>query len=116
MTTANQVRDDEVIQVKTASVDAEQPLNPDSGMGPSDGASIWALIRYHIVMMLASMYMTMVLCSWEVESPESSTLQNFGINKWSMVVKLVSQWVAVALYLWTLVAPKVLVGRKFDFS
>ena len=99
-----------------------------------DSASIWALVRYHIVMMLASMYMTMVLCSWEVDSPErcvacafgllltcvclcgSNTLQNFGINKWSMVVKLVSQWVAVALYFWTLFAPMLLTGRKFEFA
>ena len=97
-----------------------------------DSASIWALVRYHIVMMLASMYMTMVLCSWEVDSPErclacafgllltcvcgSNTLQNFGINKWSMIVKLVSQWVAVGLYFWTLFAPMLLTGRKFEFA
>jgi hypothetical protein len=67
-------------------------------------------------MMLASMYMTMVLCSWEVDSPTSSTLQNFGINTWSMVVKLVSQWAAVVLYFWTLIAPKIMSGRNFDFG
>jgi len=117
MSTANQISDDSIVQIKT--VDAEQPLNREDRYASDehmDSASIWALVRYHIVMMLASMYMTMVLCSWEVDSPESNTLQNFGINKWSMVVKLVSQWVAVALYFWTLFAPMLLTGRKFEFA
>ena len=38
------------------------------------------------------------------------------MNKWSMVVKLVSQWAAVVLYIWTLVAPKVFSDRNFDFG
>jgi len=115
MSTANQFSDDQIVQIRTV----EQPLNADDKYASDadmDGASIWALMRYHIVMMLASMYMTMVLCSWQVDSPESNTLENFGINKWSMIVKLVSQWVAVALYFWTLIAPMVLTGRKFDFQ
>jgi len=118
MTTANQIRDEEVVQVKTQTVrsgDIEQPLT-SSDENSADGASIWSLMRYHIVMMLASMYMTMVLCSWEIDSPDTSTLQNFGINNWSMIVKLVSQWVAVVLYIWTLIAPKAFPNRKFEFA
>ena len=60
------MRDDQVVQVKTQVVDAEQPLNENQPEYKDDGASIWALIRYHFVMLLASMYMTMTLCSWEV--------------------------------------------------
>eukprot|EP00658_Telonema_sp_P-2_P000678 TRINITY_DN10249_c0_g1_i14.p1 TRINITY_DN10249_c0_g1~~TRINITY_DN10249_c0_g1_i14.p1 ORF type:complete len:264 (+),score=83.06 TRINITY_DN10249_c0_g1_i14:146-937(+) len=118
MSTANQFRDDQVVQVKTVTTnsDVEQPLNPEIDMGPADAASIWALVRYHLVMLLASMYMTMILCSWEVDSPSTETLENFGINKWSMIVKLVSQWAAVVLYFWSLIAPKVLAGRNFEFG
>jgi len=120
MSTAEQVRDDQVVQVKTQVVDAEQPLNEDQPQYKDDGDTIWALIRYHLVMMLASMYMTMTLCSWDVvlvgNADRSTSLKNFGVNKWSMVVKLVSQWVAVVLYIWSLVAPKIFSDRNFDFG
>lgn len=108
-----------MLQVRTS--DAEDPLNAEERR-PSVvdeqqiGQEIWALMRYHVVMLLASMYMTMILCSWEVDSPANATLESFGVNTWSMVVKLVSQWAAVILYFWTLVAPKVLTGRKFEFG
>eukprot|EP00656_Telonema_subtile_P033393 TRINITY_DN3699_c0_g1_i3.p1 TRINITY_DN3699_c0_g1~~TRINITY_DN3699_c0_g1_i3.p1 ORF type:complete len:186 (-),score=33.84 TRINITY_DN3699_c0_g1_i3:141-698(-) len=116
MTTANQIKDDDIVQMKTQAYDAEQPLTKDRKDDVVDNTSVWALVRYHVVMMLASMYMTMVLCSWEIDSPDTTTLQNFGINKWSMVVKLVSQWVAVVLYIWTLVAPRLFPDRNFTFA
>jgi len=107
--TALQVSDDII-------VDAEQPLHRDDSDKHMEIGSAWPLVRYHFVMMFVSMYMTMILCSWEVDSPQSDALENFGINKWSMTVKLVSQWVGVALYICNLYSPKLLYLWKYIFT
>uniref|UniRef100_A0A672FHS6 Serine incorporator 1 n=1 Tax=Salarias fasciatus TaxID=181472 RepID=A0A672FHS6_SALFA len=66
---------------------------------------------FHFMLFLASLYIMMTLTNWY--SPDSS--YEVMTSKWPSVwVKICSSWICIALYVWTLVAPLVLVNRDFD--
>uniref|UniRef100_A0A8C5EN75 Serine incorporator 1 n=1 Tax=Gouania willdenowi TaxID=441366 RepID=A0A8C5EN75_GOUWI len=66
---------------------------------------------FHFMLFLASLYIMMTLTNWY--SPDSS--YEVMTSKWPSVwVKISSSWICIALYMWTLVAPLVLVNRDFD--
>ncbi len=44
----------------------------------------------------------------------SSDMKSLNANMGSVWVKMVSSWLSVLLYVWTLVAPAVLTGREFN--
>jgi len=73
--------------------------------------NIWV---FHLVMMTASMYMAMLLTDWGANKDAHGN-ENGGIGVATMWVKIVSQWLTIALYIWTLVAPRVL-GDYRDFD
>jgi len=75
-----------------------------------DGVSYsWSF--FHFMFALASLYVMMTLTNWYRPDGESKDLQQ---NDGSMWVKIVSSWVCIALYTWTLVAPMVLPDRDFS--
>ncbi|KAF1330410.1 Serine incorporator, partial [Globisporangium splendens] len=65
--------------------------------------------QFHALMFLASFYMAMVITNWG----SSNGLASEGDEFVTMWVKIGSQWVAIALFLWTLIAPSVLPDRDF---
>mmetsp|Transcript_10128 Transcript_10128/g.18617 ORF Transcript_10128/g.18617 Transcript_10128/m.18617 type:complete len:464 (+) Transcript_10128:223-1614(+) len=69
---------------------------------------------FHFTMVLASMYLAMIATNWGAESGAHGN-DNGQIGLASAWVKILSQWMVVLLYIWTLVAPRVLAGREFDF-
>jgi len=82
---------------------------------------ILPLVTYHVVMLLASMFMVMTIVNWDVnKKAESAKLENFGTGETVMWSKTLSQWLVIVLYLWTIVAPRCIqmcgVEREFDFS
>lgn len=64
---------------------------------------------FHLMFLLASLYVMMTLTHWY--SPSEGML---SANKPSLWVKIVSSWLCVILYVWTLVAPLVLHDRDFS--
>ncbi|XP_022762001.1 serine incorporator 3-like isoform X2 [Durio zibethinus] len=65
---------------------------------------------FHLIFALASMYSAMLLSGW-TSSSESSDLVDVG---WTSVwVRICTEWVTAAFYVWTLVAPLILPGREF---
>jgi len=72
-------------------------------------------LRFHIVMAVASMYVAMLITNWGVETASSS--QSYDLGDVSVWVKIVSQWVLVLLYFWTLVqhrlGPLLCPGREW---
>ena len=61
--------------------------------------------------MLASAYIAMIFTTWNLEGLSGQqTAEKGWISVW---VKMVSQWVCVLLYCWSLIAPKVLKDRDF---
>lgn len=70
---------------------------------------------FHLIMMTASMYMAMLLTNWgagEVLDSGEEYATNYGNT--SMWVKIVSEWLTLLLYVWTLLAPRLMAGRDFS--
>lgn len=66
---------------------------------------------FHIMFGLASLYVMMTLTNWY---QPSSTIEDFSSNLAAVWIKIVSSWICLALYTWTLVAPAILVDRDFS--
>ncbi|XP_008193930.1 probable serine incorporator isoform X3 [Tribolium castaneum] len=64
---------------------------------------------FHIMFALATLYVMMTLTNWY--KPNSSLSK---ANSASMWIKMISSWLCVILYGWTLVAPIVLRDREFN--
>ncbi|KAL6191106.1 hypothetical protein ACLB2K_037498 [Fragaria x ananassa] len=65
---------------------------------------------FHLIFALASMYSAMLLSGW-TNSAESSDLIDVG---WTSVwVRICTEWVTAALYVWSLVAPLLFPDREF---
>ena len=86
---------------------------------------------FHLIMMTAAMYMCMVVTNWGVQETfiyDSDTLgalnatgnatnvrvADHRAGETAMWVKVVSEWVTLVLFAWTLIAPAILKGRQFS--
>lgn len=97
----------------------EKKVEPKAEWGGTE--LIKPLMAYHFVMVLCSMYMVMTIVNWDTDlTSKNSTLENFGTGSTVVWVKIVAQWLAIVLYIWTLIAPKCMaacgVERDFDFA
>lgn len=66
---------------------------------------------FHVMFAFATLYVMMTLTNWY--SPRSS-LEDLNKNAASMWVKMLSSWVCLGLYLWSLIAPLILTDREFN--
>merc|ERR1712107_829282 len=65
----------------------------------------WSL--FHVMFALATLYVMMTLTNWY--SPSNTTdITSFNNNSAAMWVKIISSWLAAAIYLWSMIAPPVL--------
>ncbi|XP_049887246.1 probable serine incorporator isoform X3 [Pectinophora gossypiella] len=64
---------------------------------------------FHVVFALATLYIMMTLTNWY--NPSSQLSKE---NMASMWIKIVSSWICVGLYMWTLIAPALLPDRDFN--
>ncbi|XP_069702292.1 probable serine incorporator isoform X2 [Periplaneta americana] len=106
---------------------SEHVLVKDNGAGDggesgrtSDDAKVWdneeesvaySWSFFHVMFGLATLYVMMTLTNWY--SPNSS-LKLLNANAASMWVKIISSWMCLILYTWTLVAPILLPNREFN--
>lgn len=67
---------------------------------------------FHFMFALATLYVMMTLTNWY--SPNSS-LETLNANAASMWVKIISSWICLGIYVWTLIAPIVLPDRDFSY-
>jgi len=101
---------------------------PGSAGGAQPDSRLWF---FHIVMAAGALYMAMLLTNWGTGSlpsvvngtgtgslaPSGSGTAVYVSNstgKAQMWVKIASQWVAIALYSWTVVAPRCFPDRDFN--
>lgn len=100
---------------------------PGSAGGVQPDSRLWF---FHVIMAAGSLYMAMLLTDWGTGSatnvfpnststttPSGSGTANYVSNstgKTQMWVKITSQWFAIGLYTWTLVAKRCLPDRDFD--
>lgn len=66
---------------------------------------------FHIMFALATLYIMMTLTNW---FHPNSSLETLNANTASMWVKMISAWICIFLYGWTLVAPMVFPNREFS--
>ncbi|XP_008547378.1 probable serine incorporator isoform X2 [Microplitis demolitor] len=66
---------------------------------------------FHLMFALATLYVMMTLTNWY---KPNSTLATLNSNPASMWVKIISSWMCLGLYLWSLLAPAVLRDRDFS--
>jgi len=68
---------------------------------------------FHTTFLLASMYVAMLMCNWTFAAESGFALDKSWISVW---IKIASQWLAAALYIWTLLAPYLFPDRDFGYS
>eukprot|EP00518_Triparma_eleuthera_P000214 CAMPEP_0182459936 /NCGR_PEP_ID=MMETSP1319-20130603/4924_1 /TAXON_ID=172717 /ORGANISM="Bolidomonas pacifica, Strain RCC208" /LENGTH=433 /DNA_ID=CAMNT_0024658955 /DNA_START=389 /DNA_END=1690 /DNA_ORIENTATION=+ len=78
--------------------------------GDFDNGQAWKL---NIVLCLLSMWYPMVLTSWGSIN-EGGTSANKSVGEVAMWMIIAAQWVAMALYIWTIVAPRLFPDRDFS--
>ncbi|MFH4978204.1 hypothetical protein AB6A40_004913 [Gnathostoma spinigerum] len=66
---------------------------------------------FHLVFALASLYVMMTLTSWY--KPDND-LTHLNSNMAAVWVKIVSSWVCLGIYVWTLAAPAIFPDREFS--
>lgn len=79
-----------------------------------EGSEIWKL---NIVMALISCWIAMTLTGWgivEELDAEHMNIANPTASRVNMAIIGVSQWLAILLYIWTLVAPRLFPDRDFS--
>ncbi|BFF99690.1 serine incorporator 1 [Drosophila madeirensis] len=87
----------------------------DAGGKPSTDNEVegvtysWSM--FHIVFVCASLYVMMTLTNWY---KPNSDIELFNGNEASMWVKIISSWLGVFIYGWSLAAPIILSNRDFS--
>lgn len=94
---------------------ADPVVETDDGEEESEDAAqdiARRLRMFHCIMATAAMYMAMLITNWGFAQGEAHN-QAYDVSEASMWIKIVSQWLTMILYTWTLVAP-LLLDRDFD--
>lgn len=72
---------------------------------------------FHFIFVLATMYVAMLLTHWNIvtrsghESDDHATPVKIGHSTATMWMRIISSWVCMAIYAWTLIAPVVFPDR-----
>lgn len=72
-----------------------------------------ATIFFQLLLVLASIYYSMLLTNWGNPTIFESTSTFFSANGTSFWIKLVAQWLSTALYLFSMFAPMIFPDREF---
>lgn len=75
-----------------------------------DQAVPYCYAQFYTVFALASMYIAMLMTGWGETGQERDRVDVGWVSVW---VKITTQWVAAALYCWTLMAPALFPDRVF---
>lgn len=73
----------------------------------------WEWVKWHFMMAIASMYIAMMVTNWgslKESDPLGAVYRSSLFGFW---VRVATSWCTFILYIWTLVAPRICVGREF---
>ncbi|KAJ3323952.1 hypothetical protein HDV06_000928 [Boothiomyces sp. JEL0866] len=89
----------------------------DNSKYPQDDEQDGVLYNYsffHFVFLIAAMYLAMLITNWDSVIFTEDDLAVVGKSMVAAWVKVVSSWLVLLIYLWTVVAPIVLPDRNWD--
>ena len=88
-----------------------EPVARAAGEGAdADEPVPYCYAQFYTVFALASLYLAMLMTGWGATGQELDRLDVGWVSVW---VKIATQWVAAAIYCWTLVAPTLFPDRVF---
>ncbi len=93
----------------TGSDDADSPEDDDSD-SPAAVEHARVSARFHLLLVAGSMYVCMLLSSWGSQTAAESGPSE-DLNATNLWIKIATQWLGIALFTWTLIAPKVCPSR-----
>lgn len=87
-----------------------------TGGSAGESASLDHVWKLNVVMALISCYVAMVLTNWGTINglDENHNAANPTVGRINMAILGISQWLAIALYSWTLLAPRLFPDRDFS--
>jgi hypothetical protein len=91
-------------------------VSSTAGGGGSESSDLKHVWKLNIVMALISCYVAMILTGWGTVDglDENHNAANPTVGRWNMAILGLSQWLAIGLYAWTLVAPRIFPDRDFS--
>lgn len=109
----HKVNYDEEIPKDESDDRVENPTGEETNEELDDPVTLKVNTYFHAIMFMASMYMAMLLTNWASDLYSTDSRVS-ATGKSSMWVNIVCQWVTTGVYVWTLIAPKVLPNRDWD--
>ena len=94
-------------------------LDDDTNHNSSDDdttAVTYSYSFFHGIFVLATLYIAMLLTDWASLSGSDDATINVGRGWASVWVKIVSSWIVMTLYTWSLIAPLLFPNRDFSYS
>ena len=71
-------------------------------------------VYFHIIMMSSTFYLAMLFTNWGAPDLTQKIVFSYTPNLVKYWIQIVFSWTIVGVYIWTLVAPKILTNREFD--
>ena len=66
---------------------------------------------FHVIFVLGAMYVAMLLTDWNYVKPGQEDDVHIGRSEAAMWIRIVSSWVCMLLYMWSLLAPALFPDR-----
>lgn len=98
------VKDEEGAPVEKSEI--EQKIENDEPVG-------YNYSRFHLVFALGAFYIAMLMSDWRTVYNPGHDTATVDSGLAAMWVKIVSSWIGIGLYIWTLIAPVVLPDREW---
>jgi len=72
--------------------------------------------KFHLCMAVSAMYMAMLLTNWgsRDRAEDDTSSSSYDISRENMWIKIVTQWITIGTYGWTLLAPVILPDRDWS--
>jgi len=81
--------------------------NLDALDDTKQNAVVKANLVFHFIMVFGSFYLAMLLTNWGVQKPDDDSSVNTFSRDSNIWILIISQWLCLILYIWTLIAPQV---------
>eukprot|EP00850_Spirogloea_muscicola_P007941 SM000041S15500 [mRNA] locus=s41:479097:482666:- [translate_table: standard] len=100
-----------ILATFTSGIDSQSFSLTKGDSTPGDGDVPYGYGFFHFVFAMGSMYMAMLFLGWNLHQTQAKWSVDTGwVSVW---VKIVNEWLAALLYIWTMVAPLLFKDRDF---